>query len=418
MAHDCHGSISRQDHQAILHHTYSHVSKVLISILKVIRSERHAILADILAGGDIAARLTRELKELTQIQFIVAFKVITDNHLGVSIIRYRQTMFRNRHVCGGRSNHQTILHYRDDNIVEVRVRILEIVRREPHTILADSKTRCNRVIQRSDKHKIFPLVQIIIASEVITTHHMGVSIVFMRQSMLRNRHIHRDRRDFQAILLYYRDDHPIEVSVRILEIVHRECHTILAHLCALSDAIAFRTREHQVIAPIQGIVAFEVVAAHAMLLTIVCHRHVVFCNRHVNRYRQDGQTILHHFERNILEVRVGVLEHRLIEGHAIVADVDSPSCRVILRSVEPHIVLHIQWVVAAEVIARQDMLSTVERDGIGVLRDRHDDTFKRSNNQLSIRNIERHIAEVRVNIRELVFVQIHWIRTNSRSLNR
>ena len=335
-----------------------------------------------------------------------------------TIIFILRSMLRDRHVHSDRRDLQAILHNRDDHIVEVRVQVLKVILRECHAILANLGALRDAVSHHIDELQIVPYVQSIVTLEVVTAHAVYISVICDRLAMLGDCHVHRDWVDLQAIL-HDRDVNRFEVRVQVLKIILRERHAVLANLGAFRNAVGYQAGELQVIPYVQPIVAHEVVAAHTVFDSVICDRLTMLRDFHVHRDWFDDQAIITvDNERHVIEVSVDVLEECLIEAHAIATRIGTLSRTVSLRSVEPHVVLEVQWVAAIEVVTRHNMFFSIINNGVGVFRNRHDNILARSDQQHSISNIECHVTEVRVHILELILIQIHRISTNGCSANR
>ena len=319
---DRHDNINRCDHQAILHHRHIHGREVRVHVLEIGFTERHTVRAHIGTHRHAIVLRADELQVVSHEQVIVACEVIAAHAMLLAVIYHGQTMLRDCHVRCDRSDLQAILHNRDDHVVEVRVRIHEIILLEEHAVLADLSTNGHRIDSPAHIQQILPFVQNIIARKVVAAHAMFLAIVCLGQTMLRDCHVHGDWSNLQAVF-HDRYDNIAEVRVHILEIILREGHTVLADLRACCDGVAHSTCEFQVASHEQIIVAREVVTAHAMLQTVVCLGQTMLRDRHMYRHWCDLQTILHNRDDHIAEVRVQVLEIILRECHAVLANLDA-----------------------------------------------------------------------------------------------
>ena len=121
------------NHQLSVHYVEGHVGEVVVRVLEVTGSKGHRICSGIRAAY---TRCAIESEVSLCVQRVADSHVIAAHTVQLAIVVNRVAVLGNGYGHIYRINLQLAVHYREGNLIEVRVRVLEVAGQDTHIVCA------------------------------------------------------------------------------------------------------------------------------------------------------------------------------------------------------------------------------------------------------------------------------------------
>ena len=313
------------------------------------------------------------------------------------------------------------------HLVEVRrIRVGELFGQKTHIGGTGQCTFCrNHTVHQSGgggwgEREVGGGVERIAVVHIIARHHMFLTIKGGRVVMAGDGHRHVDLVD-GLVTVRHNKCHRTEVRVRVGELVLRSGRrTLQAHVGGTGigalggdntvhiNRICGRSEDKVMLHIIQCGVSHSRVTANVMLVAVIRQSAVRTHDgdRHINRVYL--LVTVGHVEGHLVEIRVGIGEHRIRKTHIGLAvgvtafhHIGSRSGRIADRASEGEVVHGIERIADGDIVTRHRVCSAVVIRGVVVTRNRHRH-INRVDGLVTVRHVEGHRAEVGVRVGELV----------------
>ncbi len=285
----------------------------------------------------------------------------------------------------------------EGNVVEVVVRVLELVSCQLHLRLAGfGPCRCRFAAEAEVSFR----VQRVADLDVVFTDAVLAAVIGRGIVMSGDGHRHIDRFD-RLVAVRHLEGNGAEVAVSILELAGCQVHVRGACVCALRFGcsaeveVSFRVQ--------RAADLFHGVAGDSMLVAVIRSFSVRADNLHCDVDRGNRLIAVCHIEGHVCEVAVVVREGIRRQVHFCGSDI-----RLSSRTVSARKVSHFVQRVAdpGYIIAGYSMLGSVVRNCAVMADNRHRDV-NRGNCLIAVRHCKCDVAEVVVPVRELLTLQTH-----------
>ena len=280
---------------------------------------------------------------------------------------------------------------------EVVAGIRELRRSQTHIRGARIRTRGRR---RAAERKVSLRVCGIVDQNIVTTHTVRLSVVFLGVMMTRDGHHRIHLLDHQPTIGHMERHYIVGIDVHKLS--DRKAHVRGTRIRAHHDTVA---AEREIILRVLAVLRRNRhgITMHTVLISVIILSVVLTCDRHNHR------SGLHHLHPTIvdgerhMEVGVRIRELAGIQSHIRSTGI---GLRSRSRAAEGNVALIIQNIVNDHRVARHRVGAMVILHHVSVTRHRHTHLDGRDS-LITIGHVERHGGEVGIRIGELLGIQPH-----------
>ena len=397
---DGHGRFDRGNHGPAVFHSEVDLVEIRVNIAELVFRQTHHVPADIRLRR---FRSSVEADRAGGIQVRIRLCFVAYNRMCVAVIRCSAGMSGNRYVRCNRSDRLVAVRHFEGNQVKVFALVPELLSIQAHVARTGVRTICRGF---SGEFEVCLAVQRIADLDIIVIHYMAITVISPCIVVSGDGHYHFVHCRDGLITVGYDEVH-FEVAVRVRELVRCQAH---AGSSGFGPGRFSRAVEGEVSFRIQRVADFDVIAAYAVLFTVVGGRVMVSGNGHRRAVLVDLLPAVIHNEGHLRDIAVQVRELLSIQAHVGGAGVRSGRFG---RTVEAEVRFGICPVADLYIIARNAVLLAVVGGSVGMAGNR-DRYFNRFDCDVAVCDREC-CLKVRVRVGELVFRQTHVGCTDIRS---